>query len=202
MCPICDSLAVREADEAVRRCTGGLICSAQAVERLKHFVSRNAFDIEGMGDKVIRAFYDDDLIQTPVDIFTLRERDKGSLTPIRAREGWGEQSAAKLFDAIEKRRTVSLEKFIFALGIRQVGQATAKRLAAHYLNLDTMKAGLDYDDLIGIEDIGPAVATDIIAFFDEPHNQDIVSRLRMNWIYRITSHRKLSIMNSRAKRLC
>jgi DNA ligase (NAD+) len=177
-CPICDSLAIREADEAVRRCTGGLICSAQAVERLKHFVSRNAFDIEGMGDKVIRAFFDDDLIKTPVDIFTLKARDKESLTPIRAREGWGPQSATKLFGAIDEKRVIPLEKFIFALGIRQVGQATAKRLASHYLNIDVLKSSLNYDELIGIEDIGPAVATDIIAFFDEPHNRNVVAQLQ------------------------
>ena len=177
-CPICDSIAAREGDMAVRRCTGGLICPAQAIERLKHFVSRNAFDIEGMGDKVIRAFFDDGLIKTPADIFTLQSRDKGSLTPIRAREGWGPQSAAKLFDAIEKRRTITLEKFIFGLGIRQVGQATAKRLASHYLNIDVLKASLNYEELIEIEDIGPAVATDILVFFNEPHNQDEVERLQ------------------------
>jgi DNA ligase (NAD+) len=176
-CPICGSQAVRDEDEAVRRCTGGLICDAQAVERLKHFVSRNAFDIEGMGDKVIRAFFDDGLIKTPADIFTLQNRDKKTLTPIRAREGWGEQSAKKLFDAINDRRIITLDRFIFALGIRQVGQATAKRLASHYLTLDKIRFELNFDALIDIEDIGPIVARDIIAFFGEDHNQQVVQTL-------------------------
>lgn len=177
-CPVCGSLAIREEDEAVRRCTGGLVCGAQAVERLKHFVSRNAFDIEGMGDKIIRAFWDDGLVKTPADIFTLKDRDKQSLTPLRAREGWGAQSAAKLFDAIDTRRNISLERFIYALGIRQVGQATAKRLASHYLSVDALCNGIEYNDLMEIEDIGPAVATDIVGFFDEPHNRKVIKDLQ------------------------
>ena len=115
-CPICGSMAIREPGEAARRCTGGLICRAQAVERLKHFVSRDAFDIEGFGKKHIEAFWEDGLIRTPGDIFRLhRRRDE-----IAAREGWGEQSADNLLAAIEDRRTIGLDRFIYALGIRQV----------------------------------------------------------------------------------
>ncbi len=177
-CPICGSDAIREEDEAVRRCQGGLICDAQVVERLKHFVSKAAFDIDGMGDKVIRQFWDDGLIKSPADIFTLQERDKKSLTRLKNKEGWGELSAQNLFEAIEKKRVVPLERFIYALGIRQVGQATAKRLASHYLTLNNLMQPLDRDELMAIEDIGPAVAKDIIAFFAEGHNRDVLNDLK------------------------
>jgi DNA ligase (NAD+) len=201
--PICDSLAVREEGEVARRCTGGLICAAQAVERLKHFVSRDAFDIEGLGDKIIREFWNDGLIKTPGDIFRLEKADKKSLTPLRAREGWGEKSAHKLFEAIEARRTIPLDRFIYALGIRQVGQATAKRLAGAYGALDALKTAMKqaakdprflhkdmkkvpegeiaspfYDDLINVEDIGRSVADDIISFFIEKHNVEILGDLQ------------------------
>ncbi|HUD52335.1 NAD-dependent DNA ligase LigA, partial [Parvibaculum sp.] len=125
-CPACGSHAVRETNEktgkvdAVRRCTGGLICPAQAMERLRHFVSRNAFDIEGLGEKQIAAFYEDGLITRPADIFTLEERDRKSLKKLKDREGWGPTSAANLFKAIDGRREVDLDRFIFALGIRHV----------------------------------------------------------------------------------
>lgn len=177
-CPVCGSDAIREEDEAVRRCQGGLICEAQAVERLKHFVSKNAFDIDGMGDKVIKQFWDDGLVKSPVDIFTLAERDKTSLTRLKNKEGWGDLSAKKLFEAIENKREIPLDRFIYALGIRQVGQATARRLAAHYISLENLMQPLDREELIGIEDIGPAVATDIMAFFAEDHNIDILRDLK------------------------
>ncbi len=176
-CPVCGSEATREEGDVVRRCQGGLICEAQAVERLKHFVSKNAFDIEGMGDKVIKQFWDEGLIKSPADIFTLEMRDKTSLTPIRNKEGWGEQSADKLWDAINEKRDVDLHRFIYALGIRQVGQATAKRLASHYISLLNLRTTLDHDALLEIEDIGPAVATDICAFFHEAHNTDVLGAL-------------------------
>lgn len=186
-CPACGSHAVREEGEVVRRCTGGLICPAQAVERLKHFVSRNAFDIEGLGSKMIEEFYADGTIKTPVDIFTIEARGKESLiTPLRAREGWGDLSVNNLFTSIEKRRSISLEKFIFALGIRQIGESTAKRLAASYESIskfmDEMDVAQDklsdhYAALLNIEDIGESVANDLLDFFAEPHNRQVIADL-------------------------
>jgi DNA ligase (NAD+) len=179
-CPICDSLAVREPGEAVRRCTGGLICAAQAVERLRHFVSRDAFDIEGLGAKHIAEFWQDKLIKTPADIFRLDPR------VIAEREGWGEQSARKLRDAIEARRTISLDRFIFALGILQVGQQTAKLLARHYRSFarwrEAMLAARDpesdaWRELNDIHGIGEDMATDIVGFFAEKHNRDLLDDL-------------------------
>ena len=187
-CPICGSLAVREEGEAVRRCTGGLICEAQAVERLKHFVSRNAFDIEGLGAKNIETFHADGLITSPVDIFTLAKRDADpvNLTPLKNQEGWGDTSADNLFQAIEDKRTVELDRFLYALGIRQVGQATARLLAQAYGSLKALRAAMDkaqdresqaYQDLLNIESVGAAVADDLLGFFAEPLNQDILDGL-------------------------
>jgi DNA ligase (NAD+) len=186
-CPICKSIAIREEGEVVRRCTGGLICKAQAVERLKHFVSRNAFDIEGMGVKIIEEFYEDGMIKTPADIFRLEQNDKKSLTPLRARERWGEQSARNLFDSIQQRRTISLDRFIYALGIRQIGEATAKKLAGFYGTLDHMREEMEKaqagesearTDLLNIEDVGPSVADDLLGFFAEKHNLEILDDLQ------------------------
>ncbi len=187
-CPICNSLAIREEGEVVRRCTGGLICKAQAVERLKHFVSRNAFDIEGMGEKIIIEFFEEGMIKSPADIFRLEERDRGSLTPLRSRMGWGDQSARNLFDAIERRKTISLDRFIYALGIRQVGEATSKKLAAFYGTLDHMMEEMaktvhdrgceSFSDILNIEDVGPSVADDLLGFFAEQHNLDILKDLK------------------------
>lgn len=127
-CPKCGSEAKREEGEAVTRCTGGLVCPAQVVERLKHFVSRNAFDLEGLGGKHIETFHQEGLINSPADIFRLAEkRDQ-----LAAREGWGDKSADNLVAALEDKKTIDLPRFIFALGIRQVGQATAKLLAKQY----------------------------------------------------------------------
>lgn len=185
-CPACGSDAIREEGEAIRRCTGGLICPAQAVERLKHFVSRLAFDIEGLGSKIIEQFWEEELIRSPADIFTLEDRNKTSLTPIRAKEGWGDLSEKNLFTAINSRRNIALNRFIYALGIRQVGEATAKKLAAVYGTLENLKAALiaaqDENgearaDLLSIEDIGPSVAKDLIAFFAEDHNLEQLARL-------------------------
>jgi DNA ligase (NAD+) len=181
-CPVCDSLAVREPGEAIRRCTGGLVCAAQAVERLRHFVSRGAADIEGLGEKHIQAFFDDELLKTPADLFRLR-RHRDALVE---REGWGEQSVKKLFEAIETRRNLALDRFIYALGIRQVGEQTAKLLARHYESFaawrDAMVAAQKpesgaYQDLDAIEGIGPSVAADILAFFAEAHNREVLAQL-------------------------
>ena len=192
-CPVCDSHAVRETNEktgkidVVRRCTGGLICPAQRVERLKHFVSRNAFDIEGMGEKNIQAFYDDKIIQSPEDIFTLQARDATGKSKLEAREGWGAQSAKKLFAAIAARRNIALDRFIFALGIRHVGETTARMLARFYGTTDDFlaamrEAGSDKDteafkELEAIEGIGEIVAEAVTEFFAEPHNVRVVDSL-------------------------
>jgi len=192
VCPACGSHAVREVNEktgrmdVVRRCTGGLICPAQRVERLKHFVSRNAFDIEGMGDKVIQELYDDGIIQSPQDIFTLQARDAQSLKKLKDREGWGGTSVTKLFAAIDERRKIGLDRFIFALGIRHVGETTGRTLsrsygtAAHFL--EAMTAAQDhaseaYADLVNIDGIGDVVARAVAEFFAEPHNLAVVQEL-------------------------
>ncbi len=186
-CPECGAHAVRKEGEAVRRCTGGLTCPKQAVERLKHFVSRLAFDIDGLGDKIIQAFWEDGLIKNPADIFTLEERNKGTLTPIRAREGWGDTSEKNLFESINNRKEIDFNRFIYALGIRQIGEATAKRLAGVYENIETLQdmmikasdeQSAEFNDLIAIEDIGPAVARDLVDFFAEDHNLDILEKLK------------------------
>jgi len=183
-CPACDSLAVREEGEVARRCTGGLICPAQAVERLKHFVSRDAFDIEGFGEKNIEAFFADGIVKSPADLFTLEKR--GGREKLAEREGWGEKSIDNLFAAIARRRTISLERFIYALGIRQVGQATARLLAHAYGSFDAWRDAVmnandpesdAYKDLINIEQIGESVAADLVAFFAEKHNRDVLAAL-------------------------
>lgn len=178
-CPACQSHAARVEGEAVRRCSGGLICPAQALERLCHFVSRDAFDIVGLGEKTLQEFWDRGLIRSPADIFTLAARDKESLTPLRAWEGWGTQSAEKLFAAIDDRRVIALDRFIYALGIRQVGQVTARRLAAFYTSYDAwIRAMIGGDEALqSIQDIGPIVAADIVDFFAEPNNRDLLAAL-------------------------
>ena len=145
-CPICGSAALREIDEktgeadVVRRCTGTLICPAQAVEGLKHFVSRNAFDIEGLGEKLIELFFTEGLIRTPADIFTLKARDGQGHPPLREWEGFGETSARNLFNAIDARRTIPLNRFLYALGIRHVGETNARRLARHFGDWESLRA--------------------------------------------------------------
>ncbi|MCP5084982.1 MAG: NAD-dependent DNA ligase LigA [Alphaproteobacteria bacterium] len=192
LCPACGSHAVRDHNaktgklDAVRRCTGGLICPAQAVERLKHFVSRNAYDIEGLGIKQIEAFYEDGLIQRLSDIFTLRQRDERSLKKLKDREGYGETSARNLFDAIDERRNVSLDRFIFALGMRHVGETTARLLARTYGTMEALNDALvaasdrendAWADLVNIDGIGEVVAEAIVDFFAEGHNQEVLQAL-------------------------
>ena len=181
-CPRCGSEAPRPEGEAVRRCTGGLICPAQAVERLKHFVSRDAFDIEGLGAKQIQAYYEDGLIDSPASIFRLKEHRRKLI----GREGTKITSTNKLLAAIEDRRTIGLDRFIYALGIRQIGQATARLLATHYGTLDALRQAMAaaadpeseaYADLINIDQIGSAVAKDLIDFFSEGHNGDVLDDL-------------------------
>jgi len=187
ICPVCGAHAVRPEGEVIRRCTGGLTCEAQAKERLRHFVSRNAFDIEGLGEKNIEFLWGLGWIKAPSDIFILERTNRESpLQKLENCDGWGKRSVEKLFEAIRARATMGLERFIFALGIRQVGEATAKRLARHYGTLDHWQAemvravGEDAEalaELVSIEDIGPAVARDIIAFFAEEHNLRAVADL-------------------------
>ncbi|MBY0500703.1 MAG: NAD-dependent DNA ligase LigA [Alphaproteobacteria bacterium] len=186
LCPVCGSHAIRLPGEVARKCIGGLVCSAQAALRLRHFVSRDALDIEGFGSKHVEAFYKEGLIRYPQDIFTLEERDRKSLAPLRTREGWGSLSAKNLFKAIETRRTIPLHRFIYALGIPQVGQATAKLLARHYLSYKVWKEAMisakdpeneEYRDLMSIDGIGPSVSEDLVAFFDEPHNLKVLDDL-------------------------
>ncbi|WP_247882796.1 NAD-dependent DNA ligase LigA [Azospirillum sp. TSA2s] len=173
-CPVCGSLAIREAGEVVRRCTGGLICAAQAKERLRHFVSRDAFDIEGLGEKIIEEFWDEGFIKSPVDIFTLEGR-----VELIGRPGWKEKSVQNLFKAIEQRRNgIDLHRVIYALGIRHVGEVTAKSLARQYKTMqgwvDGMLAaerampGQDWRDLHELKGVGRATADAIIGWFAYP----------------------------------
>lgn len=187
-CPACGSHAVREInprsgkEDAVRRCTGGLVCPAQAVERLKHFVSRNAFDIEGLGQQRIDEFFREGLITRPQDIFSLPRRAVG----LEEREGWGELSVRNLFAAIEARRTVALHRFVFALGIPHVGETTAKLLARHFGSFEALRATAvaaadpaseARAELGSIGGIGEVVANAIVEFFREPHNQETLDAL-------------------------
>lgn len=194
-CPVCDSLVVREDGDAGSFCTGGLVCAAQVIERLKHFASRDAFDIEGLGEKNIALFYERGLIKTPVDIFTLEDRDGKSdkdgrsLPPLRLWEGWGDTSAAKLFAAIQRAKVISLDRFIYGLGIHQVGQATARLLAKHYLSLDEWRKSMDaaqnpdseaYANLLSINGLGESMVNDILGFIAEPHNSEVLDALTGN----------------------
>ena len=156
-CPECGSAAIREPGDAARRCTGGMACPAQAIEKLKHFVSRGAFDIEGLGAKQIEAFYRDDTLPicNPADIFTLQARDAANLTKLKNRDGWGATSAENLFRAIDTRRDIGLARLIFALGIRHVGEVAAATLARHYGDWDSFIAGIDA--------AGPAAARHLAA---------------------------------------
>ena len=202
-CPECGSEAVREEGEVDVRCTGGLICPAQRVERLRHFVSRNAIDIEGLGGTHVESFFADGLISSPADIYLLTS-DK-----LIGREGWGEISANKLIEAIERSRTRSLDRFLFALGIRHVGQVTARDLARRYHTLENLRAVIgtaveqrhalrpavgESDErfrlraakemaaIIETPGIGPEVADALVAFFAEPHNQEVIAALLANGV--------------------
>jgi DNA ligase (NAD+) len=192
LCPICKSRAINEKNpltgkvDVVRRCTGGLVCEAQAVERLKHFISRNALDIDGLGAKQVELFYKRDLVSTPADIFTLEARDRSSMQPIKNFEGFGDKAVRNLFDAIDARRNVDLDRFIFALGIRHIGQGNARLLAKNYLTLqnildafapDHNDPGKVYVELLNIDGIGEAVAEAVKVFFSEPQNRDLLAAL-------------------------
>jgi DNA ligase (NAD+) len=187
VCPVCGSAALREIDEktgvadVVRRCTGTLVCSAQAVERLKHFCSRNAMDIEGLGDKQIELFFAEGLIKTAADIFTLERRDGAKGPRLRERDGFGELSARNLFAAIEARRVIAVNRFIYSLGIRHVGETNARRLARHFGDFPALRAAAASADgraeIDAIDGIGPAVAEALVDFFAEPHNEAALDQL-------------------------
>jgi DNA ligase (NAD+) len=192
VCPECGAHAIREEDEAIRRCTGGLTCPAQAKERLKHFVSKDAFDIVGLGDKVVEEFYGEGILHNPADIFTLEERNQSKADDLFAvagekglelekREGWGKLSVSNLFAAIRQRRNISLPRFIYALGIPQVGSATALLLAKNYGTFDNLQADMQAKEtakLVAIDGIGGEMAKDIVEFFGENHNLQVIKELR------------------------
>ncbi|MEC7760500.1 MAG: NAD-dependent DNA ligase LigA [Pseudomonadota bacterium] len=187
-CPECGSEAIREEGDAVRRCTGGMICPAQAVEKLKHFVSRAAFDIEGLGAKQVEAFYFDEglPIREPADIFTFARRDSAALAKLKNRDGWGDKSAAKLFEAIEERRHIPLNRVIFALGIRHVGENSANLLARHYGDWPTFEAamtgaspdgGAAWEELLSIDGVGETMATSLVTTFHQEAERASIDRL-------------------------
>lgn len=185
-CPRCGSDAIREEGDAVRRCTGGLVCPAQAVEKLKHFVSRAAFDIEGMGAKQVESFYEDGWIREPADIFTLEARYGQGMQQLKNREGWGEKSARNLFDAIAEKRTIPLQRLIFALGIRHVGDTSAGLLATHYATWENFEAamtraeigqGPDWEELLSIDGVGETLATSVITTFHQEAERASIDRL-------------------------
>lgn len=184
-CPVCSARAVREG--AIRRCTNELTCPAQLVERLRYFVSRDAFDIEGLGEKQVQFFYEQGLVREPADLFRLEERDGKKGPRLAEREGWGEVSATKLFEAIRARRRIGLDRFIYALGVPHVGQATARLLAMNYGTLEALLkamaaaksySGDAWDELNAIEGIGEVMATAIVDFFAEPHNRKAITDLQ------------------------
>jgi DNA ligase (NAD+) len=174
-CPACGSHAIRDGEDVVRRCTGGLTCPAQTTERLRHFVSRRAMDIEGLGEENIQFLFDAGLIKSPADIFRLHQKRE----TLAGFEGWGERKISKLLEAIDARRSVALERFIFALGIRRIGEQNAKLLARHYHSLEAWRAAMIAAHIIGseareelgsIQGIGPAIAEELVEFFAEPRN--------------------------------
>jgi DNA ligase (NAD+) len=169
-CPVCGSEVVREKDEAVARCTGGLFCAAQRAESLKHFVSRRALDIDGLGSKLIEQLVEIDRVKTAADLYSLEQGELGEL------DRMGEKSARNLLASIIKSKDTTLSRFLYGLGIREVGEATASSLAAYYGRLEAIMSASE-EDLQQVPDVGPIVAARIHSFFDEKHNQKIVARL-------------------------
>jgi DNA ligase (NAD+) len=185
-CPECGSTAVREEGDSVRRCTGSLICPAQAVEKMKHFVSRAAFDIDGLGAKQVEQFHSDGWIGEPADIFTLRDRYGSGPRQLKNREGWGAKSATKLFEAIDEKRKIPLNRVIFALGIRHVGEAAATLFARHFGTWDAFASavrsaheqiGEQWDDLLSIDGVGAVMAGSLTTSFAQENEWASISRL-------------------------
>ncbi len=175
-CPVCGSHVVRAEDEAIARCTGGLFCPAQRKQALLHFAGRRAMDIDGLGDKLVDQLVERDIIRTPADLYRL------GVLKLAALERMGERSAAKLLAAIDKSRETTLARFIFALGIRNVGEATARDLAHHFGSLDAVLAA-DLDSLQQVPDVGPVVASSIVEFLNEPHNVEVIEQLRAGGVH-------------------
>lgn len=188
LCPECGSEALRDEGDSIRRCSGGLICPAQAMERLKHFVSRNAFDIEGLGAKQVELFFRDDvlMLRTPADIFTLAERDAANpLRRLKNRDGFGETSVKKLWAAIEAKRKIGLDRLIFALGIRHVGEVASQILARHFGTWEAFEAAVTHadegsaawQDLLSIDGVGQTMAGSLIAAFRNPAERAAIDAL-------------------------
>ncbi len=186
VCPECGSDAIREEGDAVRRCTSGLICPAQAVEKLRHFVSRAAFDIEGLGARQVEQFYLDGWIREPADIFDLRKNYGTGLQQLKNREGWGEKSALNLFAAIDDRRRIALKRVIFGLGLRHVGEQASTLLARHYGTWDAfenaMRAAADtesaaWNDLLAIDGVGKVMAQSLTSSFAQEAERASLKRL-------------------------
>jgi DNA ligase (NAD+) len=175
-CPVCGSAVVRLPDEAVARCTGGLFCPAQRKQALLHFASRRAMDIEGLGDKLVEQLVDAELVKTPADLYAL------DVERLAALERMGEKSARNVLDALERSKRTSLARFIYALGIRNVGEATARDLAQHFGALDPLIAA-DEAALEAVPDVGPIVAMSIRRFFGERHNRDAIAALRRHGVH-------------------
>jgi len=177
VCPICGAIAVRPDGEAVRRCTNGLACPAQALEHLRHFVSRGAADIAGLGERTLAEFYDLGWVKTPADIFDLEKYAE----ELKTREGWKEKSVGNLLSAIDRARVMPMARLIYALGIRQIGETTAKLLARHFTTWENLSAALQSDEaeveLTAMDGIGASMAKDLLAFFVEPHNQKVLHAL-------------------------
>jgi len=175
-CPVCGSDVIRAEGEAVARCSGGLFCAAQHKNAIKHFASRRAMDIEGLGHKLVEQLVDDKLIDTVADLYTLTVEQLAGL------ERMGEKSAANLVAALGKSKATTLERFIYAIGIREVGESTAQVLAHHF---GTLEAIMDADEetLQGAQDVGPVVAAHIVAFFHQKHNREIINELRERGVH-------------------
>lgn len=185
-CPICDSDAIREEGEAIARCSGGFTCAAQRLEKLKHFVSRQAFDIDGLGVKQVEVFVTDGWIAEPADIFTLNDRFGSGIQQLKNRDGWGEKSAAKLFAAIEERRTIALNRLIFALGIRHVGESSAMLLARNYGSWQGFEAAMEaaqghdgeaWEMLNAIDGVGTVMAASVVDFFHDEKTRTALNNL-------------------------
>ncbi|MGL4426490.1 MAG: NAD-dependent DNA ligase LigA [Alphaproteobacteria bacterium] len=185
-CPVCGSQAVRQTGEVARKCTAGFSCPAQAQWRLRHFVSRGGFDIEGLGERHLNLFYEAGLVRTPADLFTLSHRNAQSDNPLQTWEGWGERSVANLFQAIEARKTISFERFLYALGIPQIGESTARLLSQHYQTIEAFQHAMgevqdssspSFQVLLSIDGIGEGMAHDLAVFFQDTSNQVILHAL-------------------------